>query len=298
MTLRIGGTRVRAHPLALLFPLAAAMLGVRGDAAALLAALAAHEGAHLLAARWMRIGVSQIRLMPFGGAIRMENPYALPAGRLAAVAAAGPLGNLALLVACAALAHWGTLSPVAALAALKANLLLMLFNLLPALPLDGGRMLVAWLSPRLGTARAVGIGIAVGRAVAAALLALCAWTGVARGRFNLSLALCAVFMLASAADERRAADDARARTLLNALKPPAGPARVRLLAVDGGCPAREALRFADPGAPTLFAVYAGGALRGFTDDRALLETALSPGGGRVADACRAAPPLAPRASAC
>lgn len=289
MGLSIGKTRVRAHPLMLLFPVAAAMLGVREDAAALLIALAAHEGAHLLAARMLRVGVAQLRLMPFGGAMDMDNPYALTSGQLLGVAAAGPVGSLCALVAAAALAHWGALKPFFALTLMQANGLMLAFNLLPALPLDGGRMLVALLFPRVGRARAVRVGIALGRAVAVALLGLFAWTGIARGKFNLSLLLCAVFMLAAAPDERRALGDARARILLNALKPLDRPLPARMLAVSGACPVRDALRAASPGEATLYAVYDGGTLSAFTDDRRLLECALSPeAGATVGQAC--APP--------
>ena len=49
MSLYIGHTRIIAHPLALLYPLAAAMLGTSVEAAALTVALAFHEAAHLLA---------------------------------------------------------------------------------------------------------------------------------------------------------------------------------------------------------------------------------------------------------
>ena len=94
MELRIGKTRLYAHPLMLLFPAAAAMLGAGEDAAALLLGLAAHEGGHMAAARMLRVEVSQLRLMPFGGAIALDNPYALEAGRLFAVAAAGPAASL------------------------------------------------------------------------------------------------------------------------------------------------------------------------------------------------------------
>ena len=51
MALTLGRTRVRAHPLALMYPAMVAMLGGRSDAVALLMGLAVHEGAHLLAAR-------------------------------------------------------------------------------------------------------------------------------------------------------------------------------------------------------------------------------------------------------
>ena len=89
----LGRTRLSVHPLALLFPILAARLGEAADMVALAAGLVAHEGAHLAAARCLGVGVSALRLMPFGAAIEMENPYALSPGRLFAVAAAGPAAS-------------------------------------------------------------------------------------------------------------------------------------------------------------------------------------------------------------
>ena len=278
MALSLGRTRISAHPLALLFPLAAAMLGAREDAAALMIGLAAHEGAHLLAAKCLGVGVRQLRLMPFGGAIALDNPYALSPGRLLGVAAAGPLGSGLALVAGAALAHWGLLSPALALTLMRVNLALMLFNLLPALPLDGGRMLYALLSPRLGRERAAEAGIWAGRAAAAALAGLAVCGLVAAGRLNLSLLMAAAFILASAGDERRALSDSRVRTVLSELLPLGEPVPARLWAVGEGCTVRSALRAARPDALTLYAVYKDSRLKSIMDDRRLLEAMLDRSG--------------------
>ncbi len=91
-----------------------------------------------------------------------------------------------------------------ALQILQANLILMLFNLLPALPLDGGRTLYALLSPVIGRERAVETGILMGRILAGLMLALSLYIWIARGLVNLSLIFAAIFILAAAPEERRA----------------------------------------------------------------------------------------------
>ena len=136
MPLTIGRTRVIVHPLALLYPLAAAMLGAGSEVASLLIALILHEVAHLLIAHCLGVGISKLRVTPFGGAMAMDNPYGLSPLRLAAVAAAGPLANLLAVIATGALAHWQMTDPYFALAFIQTNLVLLAFNLLPALPLD------------------------------------------------------------------------------------------------------------------------------------------------------------------
>ena len=275
MTLTLGSTRLRAHPLALLAVLLAVRLGGGARVGMLLLSLSAHEAAHLLMARQLGVPVSEVKLMPFGGTIRLGNPYALSPRRLLAIAAAGPLANLMLLVAAAALCQWGWLGPGRAVDALRINLCLMLFNLLPALPLDGGRMLYAALAPSLGGSRSLRIGIGLGYVIAAALAALAALLWARTGRLNLSPLFAAVFLAAAGPDERRALGDSRAEALLNAMRPRTGPTAARLWAVDEGCTVREALRVVRPGEETLYAVCDRDGGVSLTDARQLLRAALA-----------------------
>ena len=154
----------------------------------------------------------------------------------------------------------------------------MLFNLLPALPLDGGRMLWAVLSERLGRERAVSVGLLAGRVVAALLLALAVLQAIAARRLNLSPAFAAIFILASAGDERDALSDAQLRACLGELRPIRTPVPARLWAVGGDCPARRALRVARADAITVYAVYENSRLTSLTDDRRLLQAILERGG--------------------
>ena len=291
LELRVGGTRFCLHPVSPLALLALAKLGAPGEARGLLAALAVHEAGHLAMARALGVRVNALRLMPFGGAIDLGNPYALAPPKLLAVAAAGPLGNLLGVLFASALTQLGLLHPRAFLNFLGLSLALMLFNLLPALPLDGGRMLFALLSPRLGRDRAARLGIWAGRALAGALTALALLGWRQTGRLNLTALLASVFLVAAGPGELRALTDTRVRSLLSALRPVSAPVPARLYAVSAECPARSALGVAAPDAAALFAVYEGDRLAGFTDERALL-TALARGGSP-----RAGVALAPSARA-
>ena len=274
MEWRAGRTRVRLHPLTLLLPVLASTLGLSNEVAAMALSLALHEGAHLLSARLAGVRVESVSLMPFGGTARLGNLYALSTGQVLFVAAAGPLANILVLTASAALCQWGALSPMAALTLMRVNLLLALFNLLPALPLDGGRVLYGLLAGRLGRTRAVDIGIGLGRVAAAALLALTVIGVIRTHRLNVSTLASAIFIVASAPGEREALGDARVSSLLNAVRPMGGPVPMHVCAVDARCPARRALRHAQPDAATLYAVYESGRLTGFTDDRRLVEALL------------------------
>lgn len=279
MPLTIGRTRVIVHPLALLYPLAAAMLGAGSEVTPLLISIILHEGAHLVTAHCLGVSIPKLRVTPFGGAMAMENPYGLSPLRLATVAAAGPLANLLMLIAAGALAHWRMIGPGFALSLMQTNLVLLTFNLLPALPMDGGRIAYALLSLKCKPEKALSFGIWMGRIVAAALLCASAAFAVAWHSVNLSFLFAAVFILASAGDERQALSDTRTQAMLGTLRPIDRPVTARVLAVGADCPARDALRAARPDAPTLFAVYKGNRLSSIMDDRRLVEAALKGGMG-------------------
>jgi Zn-dependent protease/CBS domain-containing protein len=140
--------------------------------------LLAHELAHSVTARRLGVGVSDITLWLFGGVSRLEGaPRSAPAEAL--ITAVGPatsavLGGLGFLIAWAL----GTLGapPLAADLAFWLgwiNLALAVFNLLPAFPLDGGRLLGSLLWWRSGSrTRGVVWAARAGRVVAGLLIAL------------------------------------------------------------------------------------------------------------------------------
>lgn len=120
----------------------------------LFASVLVHELSHALLARRAGIKVPRIRLFLFGGVSEMSAEPHEPRAELR-IAAAGPLTSLTLAAIAAGLsrglAPFGLSGTVVILDYLAAsNLMLALFNLLPGLPLDGGRILRAWLWSRHG----------------------------------------------------------------------------------------------------------------------------------------------------
>lgn len=257
--------------LALAAPLLALRLGAPGGLLPLALALCAHELAHLLAARLTRVDISEIRLTPFGGSARIENPYRLSAAQLIATAAAGPAANLLLAILLAALAQWGALAPGRAAQLIRPNLLLMLFNLLPALPLDGGRILYALLRAPLGERRALTCALLPGRLLAALLLAAFLTGGLRTGAWNLTLPLAAVFLLASGRDESGALDAARAGALADAMAAPSAPRPARIYQLDAATPARGALALLHPREQTWLVLTANGAPTSLLDAAAVVR---------------------------
>ncbi|MBW5480330.1 CBS domain-containing protein [Streptomyces bambusae] len=121
-----------------------------GAAAVFLASLLAHELAHAVVARRNEVDVDEIVLWLLGGMARIRTEAPSPAAELR-IAGAGPLvslvlGGLFALAAWALDASAGGGLVVEALIWLAAiNILLALFNTVPAAPLDGGRLLRAFL---------------------------------------------------------------------------------------------------------------------------------------------------------
>ena len=146
MTLRVGGCRVRAHPLLPLLLIIGAVTGMGEKLLPSLAALALHEAAHLLAAWRLHLQVDEIEVTPLGGLMTVANLKAAPPMRRFLLAAAGPMGNLLGIVLAPFLYRRDAITFELTGGLIHANLTLLLINLLPALPLDGGQMLQALLN--------------------------------------------------------------------------------------------------------------------------------------------------------
>ncbi len=227
---RILGIPVRAHWSVLLLLPAAMMLlagglfpawypdrseaayaGMAAAAAALLLlSVLLHEMGHALAARRRGIRVDGVTLWALGGLTRLAGPAHRPRDEVA-VAAAGPLVTLAVAVVCGAAAPaLGRFAPAQGVATwlAAANALVLVFNLLPGFPLDGGRILRGVLWARSGDhARATRVAALTGRVIGAALGGIAVLLIVAGAPGDgLWLGLIAWFLLgASAAEEALAA---------------------------------------------------------------------------------------------
>jgi Zn-dependent protease len=188
---RILGVPVTLRPslfLALLMALFVA--GWAGVAIALVAfaSVLVHELGHAAVARRRDVRVGGIELHFFGGAARLLDAPRTPRDEIA-IAAAGPAVSLALGGA-AALAAWATGSwTLATLGWI--NLALGAFNLLPALPMDGGRILRAILARRMSFARATRVAVTTARWVAGGLAVF----GALQGSLYLIVLAGVVWML-------------------------------------------------------------------------------------------------------
>ena len=137
-----------------------------------------HELSHTLRSLREGVAVRDITLWLFGGVSRTDEPLPGPGAEFRVVAA-GPLASAALAVLFWALALAGrglglseTWTGVPFYLA-EVNALLLVFNIVPALPLDGGRLLHSWIWRRTGDAATATIYAAgAGRAFAVVLVVL------------------------------------------------------------------------------------------------------------------------------
>lgn len=163
MELKLAGGRLRIN--ILLIPVCILLVLLNGWERFLCfsGALLLHETAHLLAASALGVRVLSMEILPFGCAAHMGSFAFVSKGKEALVAAAGPIGNLLAALACEALA--GNSGRFFA----QCNIVLGAMNLLPSLPLDGGRIAAVLLSAFLPGRTAL---------VAASVMGMLAGTGI------------------------------------------------------------------------------------------------------------------------
>jgi stage IV sporulation protein FB len=137
------GIRWSVHPLFVIVMLASVATGSFTELLVLFVLVLVHEIGHVLAAKGYGWRIREVRLLPFGGVAETEEAGNLPAAEEAVVAIAGPLQHLWMGAAAWLLGRLGIWDADWANYIVQANVLIGLFNLLPVLPLDGGRLLQA-----------------------------------------------------------------------------------------------------------------------------------------------------------
>lgn len=149
-----------------------------------LLASALHESGHWLVIRLLGGRVRALRLSVVGAEMELDPSHTLSYGREAAAALAGPAVNL-LAAVCAAWREWYLFAGI--------NLCLGVLNLIPAAPLDGGRVLTNFLyACGLNCADRISGGISI--AFSGGLLGL-GWAAWCRTG-NLSLLVAALWLVA------------------------------------------------------------------------------------------------------
>ena len=183
---------------------------------AVFACVVLHEFGHVLAARRYGIRTPDITLLPIGGLARLERIPEEP-GKEFVIAIAGPLVNV-IIAAIILIALGGTVGAEQMLQVENprvnflvrlagVNIFLVLFNMIPAFPMDGGRVLRAILATRMSWARATQVAANIGQGLAF----LFGFIGLF---YNPLLIFIAIFVYLAAAAE---AQNARIRDIANSV---------------------------------------------------------------------------------
>jgi stage IV sporulation protein FB len=210
----IAGTAVRVHITFLLFLIwifAANYASGGADAAwsgllfmiLLFACVVAHEFGHIFTARAFGVSTPDVTLLPIGGVARLERIPEEPRQEFL-IAIAGPAVNVVIGFALILLAgahldpadlavDSARISMIDRLA--NVNLFLAVFNMIPAFPMDGGRVLRALLATRMGFTHATEVAASVGQATAFVL----GFAGLLMG--NPILIFIAIFVYLAATSE-------------------------------------------------------------------------------------------------
>jgi Zn-dependent protease len=164
-----------------------------------------HELSHAIVARHFGIAVEDITLLPIGGVARMVKTPEKPTQEIL-VSAAGPISSLVLALLLWFVANLTGIDVNFSEAAKQGNLLadlivvnivLAIFNLLPAFPMDGGRVLRGFLGLYLRPDKATRIAVGVGQAFAIGLFFLGIYV------MNFFMILIALFVYLGAEAEER-----------------------------------------------------------------------------------------------
>ncbi|MCH1641613.1 M50 family metallopeptidase [Paenibacillus timonensis] len=134
------GIAISFHPFFVIIMLLSVLTGHFLELLALFAIVFVHEMGHVFAARMYGIKVISVQMLPFGGVAVMEDAGDITAGREIVIALAGPLQNVLLIGASLLLHVAGMWDGPFLNYFIQSNLLIALFNLLPILPLDGGKI--------------------------------------------------------------------------------------------------------------------------------------------------------------
>ncbi len=161
-----------------------------------------HEWAHVLAAAALGMTITEMELFPFGCAARLQC-FAVSRSKEIFVAAAGPAVNMAAACAIFFIDKYGVQIAIAE-KLIASNLALAAVNMLPALPLDGGRISRAVFASFMGYKRATRVTAIAGVVFAVIMFGVAVWAWVER-TFNPSLFIMSFFLCLAAIKELKSA---------------------------------------------------------------------------------------------
>ena len=190
--------RIKLNVFFILFLFASYFAGWLQQSLILFASVLLHELGHVFAAKKLRIQVYEVELLPYGGVARMEELSKLGGAAEALVSIAGPATSLTIAAACYFCRDVSVLAEQIG----RYNLIICVFNLLPVIPLDGGKLARNMLIFFMGYRQVTRLLVLVGRAFAFILLGYNIHLLATGGR-SAALIIAAVFVYIGTVKEEK-----------------------------------------------------------------------------------------------
>lgn len=190
--------RIKLNVFFILFLFASYFAGWLQQSLILFASVLLHELGHVFAAKKMGIRVYEVELLPYGGVARMEELSKFGGAAEAIVSAAGPVISLAIAGVCYLCRDLSELVELG----YRYNLIICIFNLLPIIPLDGGKLARNLMIFFMGYRQATRILVLAGRAAAFILLGYNIYM-LASGSRSAAFIIAAVFIYIGTVKEEK-----------------------------------------------------------------------------------------------
>ncbi|WP_136608257.1 M50 family metallopeptidase [Paenibacillus dokdonensis] len=196
--INIRGIKLSLHPFFVILMLFSVITGHFLELIVLFSIVFIHELGHMTAALLFGVRIRSVQLLPFGGVVEMEDHGQLTAWKEIGIALAGPFQNVLMIGAALLLREIIPGDGAFLNYVIYGNAMIALFNLLPVLPLDGGKVVHAAASllfpyhPTLLWSSRISVACSMGVVFFSVLPFL-----QGEGRIQLNLLLIGIFLLYS-----------------------------------------------------------------------------------------------------
>ncbi|MCT4606695.1 MAG: M50 family metallopeptidase [Marinisporobacter sp.] len=163
-----------------------------------------HEGAHVFTAKLLGYTIKKIEIFPFGGVAAVEETLAMNPKHEILIASSGPIFNFFMVLIGYNLLYRFYITVDGFSFFMQSNLIIGIFNLLPIIPLDGGRVVRAYLAYFIGFKKATKIVVILSKMISV-LLFIWGCYMVKLNRLNSYLLFLAIFLYIAAHKEQRIA---------------------------------------------------------------------------------------------
>lgn len=204
MSFKLMGIKVKISLFFIFITLVALLTDFYRQLIAIFFALGIHELGHLLTAREFGLNVESIELLPFGGKIKIKNLDEASLEQEMLTVIAGPMVNFAVATILMYMLNKEMMPKEFGNILINYQLILGFFNMIPALPLDGGRIFVLWLRQFTNYTSAVRIASRLGK-ILSVVFSILALYGLLFKKSFINLLIMSIILFYQAVKESRQA---------------------------------------------------------------------------------------------